>query len=205
MALTPAQMVNQANNGSPVVWRGHILSAAGGGALDPAAPLVLGDDPTTMGIGSVTGVRLVVVGAPTDTNDQNATMVVGCSDPAFDLDGLDAYSGDNAALYGKSVSGVGLRAQSASGRGVYATTTGSGAALYGVSTSGPGVDASTTSGPALIAHGATLFAADLQGYVRLANVTAPAAPAAGYVLLYLDAADDIVKVKTSDGTVHPLW
>ena len=109
----------------------------GGGALTP--PVTIGPAPALL-TGDTSTYPLVVSAAVDATNTQNTTLLVGNNDAAYSLDGLDAYSGTQAGVYARSVSGAGLNAGSTSGPGaiISSSTTD---AIQASSSSGHGIAA----------------------------------------------------------------
>jgi hypothetical protein len=126
MALTPAQMVNQANNGSPVSWRGHILSAAGAAltpdqtaTLDRMAPLstdgvsvgdVAASFPNDWWTGS-TDNPLLVVAFPPGNSDGDTAVLIGSNNPASTCTSVIGATGTGVGLYGTTfgAGGTGVR------------------------------------------------------------------------------------------------
>lgn len=161
-----------------------VSATGGGGALDPNTPVILGDPgvafsfPVPDPTEGATPYRLVVATQPGETNDMGMTMLVGTNDPTNPQGGLYALSGSGDAVLGEAREGVGVHGQA-----------------HGVGTGLKGSNQGGT-GPAL---------GIWYGYAEIGQKAEPETPIETRARLYLDPADNVVKIKTSDGIVHPLW
>lgn len=185
-----------------------VTLGGGGGALTP--PVTIGTPGFSFLSGDTSTYPLIVSAATDATNGQNTTALYGNDAPTYNLDGLDAYTGTG--------NGVFAQATGASGTGVYARASGTGGTgAYGRSGDGTGVwgdsdgggigvkGTGSSGGTGVLAYNTAGDALAVVGRVVLFAQAAPGTPDAGSAYLYLDVADNTLKVKTSDGVVHALW
>jgi hypothetical protein len=162
-----------------------VVSTWGGGAGGGAGadPLVVHPWSGTYPIVDETGSPRLIVGAEvTDTGGgAYATAVFGNNDPATTPTGLAAYSGQSTGVYGRSHLSYGVDGWSDGYHGVHGYSDSTYAGVAGESTSGPAVQAN--------------------GWVFIANGSAPATPTNGGVL-YVESGS--LKYKGSSGTVTTL-
>jgi hypothetical protein len=192
-------------------WYDVTSTAGGGGALTPDT-ITVGARPSLLD-GDTSTYPVVVSAAVDATNDQNTTMLVGNNDAAYGLDGMDVYSGSNSAVYASSTSGPGVTAGSTSGAGLEASST-SGTGVHGQSSTAAGVVGSSVSGDGVQGTGGryggyflgTAAALYAGGGIEIHMTAEPATtPGSSVGVLYWDSADNVLKFKTDDGTVHTLW
>jgi len=156
--------------------------------LGGADPLVFG---TATGDTPSPAQHLSVYGAAADTAP---ALVVGTYDNAYNNPAVLAYSGGDAALHGETNNGYGVFTYAGgTGTGVFGRADGTGDGVYGRNAgTGIGVHAQAAAGPAL---------ACTQGWIFIANQSAPATPSGGGAL-YVEGGS--LKYKGSSGTVTVL-
>jgi hypothetical protein len=157
-------------------------------AAGVADPLVFG---TATADTPEPGQHLSVYGAPADVHP---AITAGSYAADYQMPAVLAYSGGDAALHGETNTGYGVFAYAgASGTAVFARADGAGDGIYGRNAgTGYGVHAQASANAAL---------ACTQGWIFIANQTAPATPTGGGVIYVESGA---LKYKGSSGTVTVL-
>lgn len=208
----------------------NAVTLGGGGSVSD--PLTISAWTGTHAIVDETGSpHLIVGGAVADANPDYAAAVVGNDDPAYALNGLNAYSGSGLGVYaqsstwtgvvgrstsrygveGNSTSSSGVRGSSDSAAGVAGEST-SGIGVTGQSTSAEGVRGTSSSAAGVAGNGTPgVQASSTDGTAALiveggplfvANQTEPATPTGGVVFWSVSG---VAHAKGPDGVDHALW